>query len=165
LKEAFRCELEFSNRFEGVVFNRVLLCYDGSADGRRALKRGAEFAILVGAEVHVLSILASNAISPAVMTAAAGYVCLVDEEQRCRELLDDSIERLKARGIKAYAYFARGDTVPTIVAYSKKLAADLIVVGHYPTAQGRRWWAGPERASLAELVDCCLFIAVSEGSS
>jgi len=86
------------------VFNRVLLCYDGSADGRRALKRGAEFAILVGAEVHVLSILASNAISPAVIAAAAGYVCLVDEEHRCRELLDDSIARLKARGIKAYAH-------------------------------------------------------------
>ncbi len=55
----------------GVVFNRILLCYDGSADGRRALKRGTEFAILVGAEVHVLSILASNAISPALIAAAA----------------------------------------------------------------------------------------------
>jgi len=146
------------------VFNRVLLCYDGSADGRRALKRGAEFAILVGAEVHVLSILASNAISPAVIAAAAGYVCLVDEEHRCRELLDDSIARLKARGIKAYAHLARGDTVPTIVAYSRKLAVDLIVVGHYPTAEGRGWWAGPERKPLAELVDCCLFIAVNEGT-
>jgi nucleotide-binding universal stress UspA family protein len=140
------------------VFNRVLLCYDGSADGRRALKRGAEFAILAGAEVHVLSVLPSSAISPAVIAAAAGYVCLVDEEHQSRELLDDCIARLKSQGIKAYAYLARGDTVPTIVAYSKKLAADLIVVGHYPTAEGRRWWAGPERETLAELVDCCLFI-------
>ena len=146
------------------MFNRVLLCYDGSADGRRALKRGAEFATLVGAEVHVLSILASNAASPAVMAAAAGYVCLVDEEHRCRELLDDSVARLKSQGIKAYGYLARGNTIPTIVAYSKKLAVDLIVVGHYPTAEGRRWWAGPERASLAELVDCCLFIAVNAGT-
>jgi nucleotide-binding universal stress UspA family protein len=146
------------------VFNRVLLCYDGSADGRRALKRGAEFAILVGAEVHVLSILASNAVSPAVIAAAAGHVCLVDEEQRCRELLDDSIARLKSQGIKAYGYLARGDTVPTIVAHSKKLAVDLIVVGHYPTTEGRRWWAGPEREPLAEQVDCCLFIAVNEGT-
>jgi nucleotide-binding universal stress UspA family protein len=148
----------------GVVFNRILLCYDGTADGRRALQRGAEFAILVGAEVHVLSIYAGNAVSPAVMATAAGYACLVDEEHRGRELLDDSIARLKSRGIKAYAYLARGDTVPTIVAYSKKLAADLIVVGHYPTPEGRRWWAGPEHASLAELVDCCLFIAVNEGT-
>jgi nucleotide-binding universal stress UspA family protein len=156
--------LEFNSIFEGAVFHRILLCYDGSADGRRALKRGAEFAILVGAEVHVLSILANNAISPALIAAAAGYVSLVDEEHQCRELLDDSVARLKSRGIKASAYLARGETVATIAAYSKKLAADLVVVGHYPTAQGRRWWAGPERASLAELVDCCLFIAVSEGA-
>ena len=88
----------------------------------------------------------------------------MDEEHQCRALLDDSIARLKSRGIKAYAYLARGETVPTIAAYSKNLAVDLVVVGHYPTAQGRRWWAGPERASLAELVDCCLFIAVSEGA-
>lgn len=157
-------ELESRNVFEGVVFNRILLCYDGSADGRRALKRGAEFAVLVGAEVHVLSILASNAISPALIAAAAGYVSLVDEDHRYRELLDDSIARLKARGIRAYGHLARGDTVPTIVAYSKKLAVDLIVVGHYPTAEGRRWWAGPEREPLAEQVDCCLFIAVNEGT-
>ena len=149
---------------EGAVFNCVLLCYDGSADGRRALKRGAEFAILVGAEVHVLSILASNAINPAVMAAAGGYPCLVDEEYLSRELLDDLMARLKSRGIKAYAHLARGDTIPTIVAYSKKLAADLIVVAHYPNAKGRRWWAGPERQPLAEQVDCCVFVAVSEGT-
>jgi nucleotide-binding universal stress UspA family protein len=78
--------------------------------------------------------------------------------------LDDSIARLKAAGIKAYAHLARGDTVPTIVAYSKKLAVDLIVAGHYPTTEGRRWWAGPEREPLAEQLDCCLFIAANEGT-
>jgi nucleotide-binding universal stress UspA family protein len=144
------------------VFTRILLCYDGSGDSRRALARAAEFAILVGAEVHVLSILAGNAISPALIAAAAGYVSLVDEEHRGRELLDDAIARLKSRGIKAYPYLARGDTISTTIAYSKKLAVDLIVVGHYPMAERRRWWAGPERKPLAELVDCCLFIAANE---
>jgi nucleotide-binding universal stress UspA family protein len=146
------------------VFNRVLLCYDGSADGRRALKRGAEFAILVGAEVHVLSILAGNSISPAVLAAAQGYACLVDEEQQRRELLDDCIARLKSRGVKAHAHLAKGETIPAIVAYSKELMADLIVVGHYPNAEGRRWWAAAARQPLAEQVDCCVFIAVGEGT-
>jgi hypothetical protein len=117
--------------WEDIVFNRVLLCYDGSSDGRRALKRGAEFAILV---------------------------------ERCRGLLDDCIARLKSRGVKAHAHLARGDTILAIVAYSKKLAADLIVVGHYPNAEGRRWWAGAARQPLAEQVDCCVFIAVGEGT-
>src|SRR5258708_34404580 len=99
-----RSSLSLVTILEGVVFNRILLCYAGSADGRRALKRGAEFAILVGGEVHVLSILASNAISPALMAAASGCDSLVDEEQRCRELLHDSIARWKQSGIQGYAY-------------------------------------------------------------
>jgi hypothetical protein len=35
------------------MFKRVMLCYDGTEVGRRALKRGAELAILVGARVYV----------------------------------------------------------------------------------------------------------------
>jgi hypothetical protein len=39
---------------------------------------------------------------------------------------------------------------------------------HAPRAIGGTalidWWAGPERKPLAELVDCCLFIAVDEGT-
>jgi len=42
------------------MFKRVLLCYDGSRAGRAALKQGAELAVLVGAQVHVLSIISSE---------------------------------------------------------------------------------------------------------
>jgi nucleotide-binding universal stress UspA family protein len=145
----------------GVMFKKVLLCYDGSEPGRRALKRGAELAILVGAEVHVLSIVRDDVMSAAVLATAAGHTCLVDEERDHQKLLDDSIERLSARGVKAKGHLAHGNTIQQIVAYSRKLAVDLIVVGHYPSSEGRRWWSGPERASLAEQVNCCIFIAVN----
>ena len=62
------------------MFKRVLLCYDGSEVGRRALKRGAELAILVGAQVYVLSIVPSGVATAAVAAGAAGHACLVDEE-------------------------------------------------------------------------------------
>ena len=51
------------------MFKRVLLCYDGTEVGRRALKRGAELAILVGAQVYVLSII------PAAVANAAVSAC------------------------------------------------------------------------------------------
>jgi nucleotide-binding universal stress UspA family protein len=53
------------------MFKRVLLCYDGSEVGRRALKRGAELAILVGARVYVLSIIPSGMADAAVVAGAA----------------------------------------------------------------------------------------------
>jgi nucleotide-binding universal stress UspA family protein len=68
------------------MFKRVLLCYDGSVAGRRALFRGAELAILLNSEVHVLSIVQSESQSAAVMAGASGHVSLIDEAQEDRKL-------------------------------------------------------------------------------
>src|SRR3984885_1263230 len=66
-----------SSNWSDVMFKRVLLCYDGSEVGRRALKRGAELAILVGAQVYVLSIIPTGVAGAAVVAGAAGHACLV----------------------------------------------------------------------------------------
>jgi nucleotide-binding universal stress UspA family protein len=144
------------------MFKRVLLCYDGSEVGRRALKRGAELAILVGAQVYVLSIIPSGVATAAVAAGAAGHACLVDEEGGYRKLLDESIELLKARGVSAEGFLTSGNTIDQIIAFSRRLAIDLIVLGHYPQPSGGFWWGGPQRASLAERANCCVFVAVSE---
>ena len=143
------------------MFKRVLLCYDGTEVGRRALKRGAELAILVGAQVYVLSIIPSGVADAAVAAGAAGHACLVDEPRGYRKLLDESIEMLKARGVSAEGYLASGNTIEQIIAFSRRLAIDLIVLGHYPQPAGGFWWGGSQRASLAERANCCVFVAVN----
>jgi nucleotide-binding universal stress UspA family protein len=144
------------------MFKRVLLCYDGTIVGRRALKRGAELAILVGARVYVLSIIPAGATGAAVVAGAAGHACLVDEESDYRKLLDESVEWLKARGVAAEGYLASGNTVEQIAAYAKRLGIDLIVLGHYPQPAGGFWWTSSNRTSLAERTNCCVFVAVNE---
>jgi len=146
------------------MFQRVLLCYDGSAAGRRALKRGAELAILVKAKVYVLSVLSAVAADAAAVADSVGQACLVDYEAQHRQSLEESVAWLQARGLEAQGYMARGNTLDEIAVHAQKLAVDLIVVGHYPKAAGGRWWSGPERASLAERVNCCVLIAVSEAN-
>jgi nucleotide-binding universal stress UspA family protein len=144
------------------MFKRVLLCYDGSDAGRRALKRGAELAILLGAQVHVLSIIPSGVASAAVIAGAQGHACLVDDSRGYRTLLAESLEWLKVRGVIADGYLATGNILDQIAAHAKRLAIDLIVLGHYPRPTGGFWWSGPQqRASLAERVNCCVFVAVS----
>jgi nucleotide-binding universal stress UspA family protein len=145
-----------------VMFKHVLLCYDGSKAGRAALKQGAELAVLVGAEVHVLSIISSEVPDPVVLAGAAGHACMIDREGEYRKLLDDSIEKLRTRGVAATGHLAHGNTLDQIVAHAKRLAVDLIVVGLYPRPAGGRWWSGPDRQSLAERVNCAVLIAVDD---
>jgi nucleotide-binding universal stress UspA family protein len=144
------------------MFKQVLLCYDGSEAGRRALKRGAELAMLLKAQVHVLSIIPASVANAAVIAGAAGHACLVDDSHGYRKLLDQSLEWLRARGVDADGYLTSGNILDQIVAHAKKLSIDLIVLGHYPQPSGGYWWSGPQhRTSLAERVGCCVFVAVN----
>lgn len=143
------------------MFKRVLLCYDSTAAGRRALRRGAELAVLLGAQVYVLSIVPGGVANAAVLAGAAGQACIVDETADFRKLLNESIDWLKARGVIADGYLASGDYIDQIIAFSTRLNIDLIVVGHYPQPTGGFWWSGSQRVSLAEKAKCCVFVAVN----
>jgi len=146
------------------MFSRVLLCYDGSAAGRRALKRGGELAILLKARVYVLSIIPEGVADPAVHAGAIGHACLIDPTEEYRKMLADCIVRLKARGVEAEGFLATGNIVEQILAHAQRLKIDLIVLGYYPKPGGY-WWAGPQRRlTLAERAKCCILVAVDDAS-
>jgi len=142
------------------MFKRVLLCYDGSAAGRRALRRGAELAILLHTEVCVLSINPVSVADPVLAAGAAGTACIVGDRDDYRRMLDESLEWLRARGVEAQGYTTSGNTIDEILRFTKKLKIDLIVLGHYPQPAGGFWWSGPSRVSLSERANCCVFVAV-----
>ncbi len=143
------------------MFKRVLLCHDGTDYGRRALKQGAELAIALGSEIHILIVVRDNGLSAAVAAGSHGHSCIVTEDVGYREMLQESIERLKARGVTARGHVAHGNVVERIAALAKSLTIDLIVVGQYPASGNRRWWSSPDRMTLAESVDCAVLIAVN----
>lgn len=144
------------------MFTRVLLCYDGSESGRRALKKGAELAASMKATVHVLSITTGGESAARNLVGCVEHTCRLDLEGGARDLLDDTVSRLRARGITAEGHLAQGDTIDCIAQYARRLGCDLIVVGHYPTHSGRRWWSGSSQRSLAERVNCCVLIAMAQ---
>jgi nucleotide-binding universal stress UspA family protein len=144
------------------MFKRVLLCYDGSDAGRRALRRGAELAIQLGARVYVLSIVPETVANAALIAGSLGEACVVEDSRGYRGLLDESLDWLSARGVAAEGYLATGNTIDQIVAYAKRLAVDLIVLGHYPQPKGGFWWSSAQqRGTLTERAGCCVFVAVS----
>jgi nucleotide-binding universal stress UspA family protein len=146
------------------MFKRVLLCYDGSAAGRRALRRGADLSIFLDAQVYVLSIIPDGALDPVLAAGAAGHACIADEDHGYRKMLGESVEWLKAKGLAAEGYLTSGNTVDRILEYADKLAIDLIVLGYYPRPSGGFWWSNSSRATLAERARCCILVAVDPGS-
>jgi nucleotide-binding universal stress UspA family protein len=143
------------------MFERVLLCHDGTDAGRRALKQGAELAIRFGSTVHVLVAVQAPPLDPAIVAGSLGYPCLVNLETDYQLVASQSVERLKAKGLAARGHVAYGNIIENIAGFAKSHSIDLIVVGQYPRVSGRRWWSGPERQSLAESVDCAVLIAVN----
>ncbi len=142
------------------MFKRVMLCYDGSAAGRRALRRGADLSIFLNAQVYVLSIIPAGALDPVFAAGAAGHACLVEEDHGYRKMLDESVQWLKERGLAAEGYLTSGNTVDRILEFAAKLAIDLIVLGYYPRPSGGFWWSSSSRATLAERARCCILVAV-----
>jgi nucleotide-binding universal stress UspA family protein len=143
------------------MFRRMLLCHDGSPLGRKALARGSELAVLLGARVFVLCIAPATAQDPSIVAASVGTVCLVDPDAAYRESLAEAIELLHSSGLEAEGHLVRGDAIDLIAASVRQLAIDLVVVGHYPKSTGR-WWSGSQRAALAERVNCSVLIAIGE---
>ena len=144
------------------MFKRVLLCYDSSIAGRRALKRGAELAILFDAEVFVLSVLSEAASNAEFLANAVGTISLTNYQSEYQLSLDECLHWLRTRGVSARGRLVRGDTLEAIVTYATQTSSDLVVVGHYPTPAGGRWWTNSGGTSLAERLNCCVLIAVSD---
>ena len=140
------------------AFGRILLCYDATREGRRALRHGASLAGQVKAETHLLAVLNSSTWQQG--TEIASTVPLDVLEQSAREILRDGIEKLAARGIIATAHFAIGDPLEQIPLFANELKADLIVVGHRRSGRVRRWWSGKNDGLLLDRVSCAVLVAM-----
>lgn len=139
------------------AFKKILLCYDSSREGRRALVQGAELAQRVGAETHLL------AIAPAVagsMVDSPSAVVISSVEKNVKEVLREGVERLRARGLTATGHLVFGDPIDQIPVVARHLGVDLIVVGHRPCGRITRWWSGPGNAQLLDRVACSILVSI-----
>jgi nucleotide-binding universal stress UspA family protein len=138
------------------MYKRILLAYDGSVEGRTALREGALLAKQCGAEVFLLSVLdnATLFLSEAALAGAS-----VQMEDSFKEILDEGVARLRRLGFDPVAEMVRGQPAEQIGIFARKVRADLIVVGHRRQSAFDRWWSGPKGAYLMDYTDCSLLVA------
>jgi nucleotide-binding universal stress UspA family protein len=139
------------------MYKRIVLAYDGSVEGRTALREGALLAKQCGAEVFLLSVLTDSGALLLSEVALAG--ASVHVEDSFKEILDEGVARLKKLGFDPVAEMVRGQPAEEIGNFAKKVGADLIVVGHRRQSAFDRWWSGPKGAYLMDYTDCSLLVA------
>jgi nucleotide-binding universal stress UspA family protein len=137
------------------MYKRILLAYDGSLEGRTALRKGALLAKQCGAEVFLLSVFDTSALLLSEVTLAGASVQM---ENSFKEILDEGVVRLKKLGFDPVAELVRGQPAEEIGKFARKVGADLIVVGHRRQSTFHRWWSSPKGAYLMDYTDCSLLI-------
>jgi nucleotide-binding universal stress UspA family protein len=142
-------------------YRKILLAYNGSAEGKRALLECAELANFLGAETYLLAV----ASMPPSLFLTEGFVpeeLLEEEKKRTQSVLDEGIATLKQKGFNAAGHLAVGEPVEEICRLAKELAVDLVVIGHNQTTSfAARWWKGSVGASLLDYSPCSILIALS----
>jgi nucleotide-binding universal stress UspA family protein len=139
-------------------FKNLLLCYDSTLEGRRALIQGAELAEALKAETRLLAI--AGTIVGGAMVDMPSEEALRAEDKTVREVLRDGVERLRGRGLVATGHLAFGRPMDQIAAMARKYKVDLIIIGHRPSVGLARWWAGPGNTQLLDLVTCSVLVSI-----
>ncbi len=143
------------------MYKRILLAYDGSESGQKALLDCREVASWTKSELFLVAVMPP----PAAFIGGEGGIYDADrekeEEQAFREILDDGLKRLADSGNTPKGEVLVGDAISEIAGYARKVGADLIVVGHkHLDGWARRWWRGSISKSLIEHAPCSVLVVI-----
>src|SRR6185437_12175161 len=138
------------------VYQRILLAYDGSIEGRTALREGALMARRYGAQVFVLSVIREAAGTK--LGEGVGGGGIAQQRVDYERVLQEGMARLESLGFQASGKLVIGEPAREIAAYAEQVKADLVVVGHRRQSAIGRWWSGPSGAYLSDHVRCSLLV-------
>lgn len=147
------------------MFQKLLLAYNGTREGKPALLACAEITSFVGTHTHLLAV----ASLPTGMFMGDGYVSeelLNAEKNHSEEVLNEGIEQLRRMGFSATGYLAVGEPVEEICRLAAELKADPIVIGHQQRASfASRWWCGSVGKALLDHAPRSIFVARTRPTS
>jgi nucleotide-binding universal stress UspA family protein len=144
------------------MYKRILLAYDGSEPGQKALLDCHDIAQWSHAELRLIAVM------PLPLTALGPEVVVYDEALQAREkdsyqeILDAGVRKLAEAGLSAHGEVVTGDPVDEIVQGARRFEANLIVVGHkHLDGWAARWWRGSISKTLIEHAPCSVLVVIT----
>jgi nucleotide-binding universal stress UspA family protein len=139
------------------MYDKILLCYDGSRDGRLALREGARLAQITGAGVILLAVV--ETVAGNALAQGADASALAHQQADFKAILDEGHQRLAAMGLAPEIRMEFGDPVTKITSVAAETGADLVVVGHHQQSLWTRWMSRSVAAGLSDALGCSLLLA------
>ena len=142
------------------MYQRILLAFDGSPDGREALAQAESLASACGATVHLVAI-----IDPSESILVVEAMSFIPDNQRSaiQAVLDEAVRRLRGIGCTATGELKYGKPAERIILSAREIDADLIVVGHRDQGTLARWLNGSVGETILHEPPCSLLVAVKSG--
>lgn len=141
------------------MYRKILLCYDGTAEGRRALRQGAEVAMAMKSQAYLLAIC-RNLIATSVPEGVTPELVSC-EEDTAKTLLHEGVQWLEDHGVASQGSLVYGDPLVHIPKVAERIGADLVVVGYRYRSKLARWWSESEEVSLLHKLSCSILVAVA----
>jgi len=144
------------------MYKRIVLAYDGSEAGQKALLDCSEIARWSHAELFLVAVMPipgpNLAIDGAMLTGSDP----AEIEREHSRTLEAGITGLANLGYSAHGELLVGEPVVEIASHARKVAADLIVVGHKQRkGWAARWWRGFTSGSLIEHAPCSVLVVIT----
>ena len=144
------------------MYKRILVAYDGSEAGQKALLDSRELAQWANSELYLVAVMPPAS----ALIGGEGYVYdpRIEEEERkeYENILQEGLRRLSESGRAAKGEVVVGDAVDEVSRHAAKIGADLIVLGHkHLTSWTARWWRGSVSKAVIEHAPCSVLVVIT----
>jgi len=144
------------------VYKRIVLAYDGSESGQRALLDCQEIGQWSHAQLYLVAVMAPPMAMVAVDAWAYSPTSDSEEKAQYQSVLDVGVNRLREAGLEVQGEVVIGNSVDEIVHVANRVRAELIVLGHkHLESWAARWWRGSVSKSLIEVAPCSVLIVIT----
>jgi nucleotide-binding universal stress UspA family protein len=144
------------------MYKRILLAYDGSESGQKALLDGMDIAQWSHADLFLVAVMPPT--TPIIAAEGGIYDSELEDQmkKKYQGILEDGLRRTANSGSAVKGEVLVGDSVEVIIAQAKKTSADLIVVGHkHLDSWAARWWRGSRSPALSEHSHCSVLVVIT----